>query len=92
MPSMVDSDVNGTEPSQRQTSVDVPPMSSVMMRSWPAAFAIWNAPATPPAGPERTVRTASEAAAPARALPPFDCMMRSPPTPRDANPSLSRER
>ena len=39
MPSIIDSDVSGIEPSHRHTSVDVPPISNVMMRSKPALVA-----------------------------------------------------
>ena len=46
-----------TLPGQSDTSVEVPPMSSVMMWSKPAAPATYAAPMTPPAGPLRTVRT-----------------------------------
>ena len=49
-------------PSTRLTSVDVPPMSSVTMRAKPGAPRAIAAPATPPAGPESTVRTGSAAA------------------------------
>ena len=91
-PSISDSAVNGTRPSQRQTSVEVPPISSVMMRSKPALFATRNAPTTPPAGPESNVRTASEPAAAAPALPPFDCITRSRFVPRLSRPSANFDR
>ena len=38
-------------------------MSKPMMRSKPAQRATWQAPITPPAGPDNTVRTGSCAAA-----------------------------
>ena len=52
-------------------------MSKVIACSRPEARAASKAPATPPAGPESTVRTASRPACAALMLPPFDCMMRS---------------
>src|SRR5690348_1308694 len=52
-----DSFVVPTAPSLRATSVDVPPMSKVMMRSKPARCATYCAPTMPPAGPESTART-----------------------------------
>src|SRR6185437_14998369 len=60
--------------SQSATSVEVPPISKVMMSWNPAARAERNAPTIPPAGPERMVRTGSCAAAAAEMLPPDDCM------------------
>src|SRR6266850_575666 len=60
--------------SQRATSVDVPPISNVMMFVKSAACAARNAPTTPPAGPDRIVRTGSLAAADAEILPPEDCI------------------
>src|SRR6266511_3186002 len=62
--------------SHNATSVEVPPMSNVMMFGKPAAAATRKAPTTPPAGPERIVRTGSLAAALAEMLPPEDCMTR----------------
>src|SRR6185369_4984062 len=69
-------------PSQSATSVDVPPMSNVMMFANPEVSADRNAPTTPPDGPERIVRTGSTAARSAEILPPDDCITRS------ANPVL----
>src|SRR5262245_50108311 len=63
-------------PSHKATSVDVPPMSKVMTFEKPAAVADRKAPATPPEGPERIVRTGSFAARSAEMLPPEDCITR----------------
>jgi len=49
-------------------------MSNVMMFSKPAAPQARNAPTTPPAGPDKIVRTGSFAAAAAEMLPPDDCI------------------
>ncbi len=74
-PSMV---VGGSRlASSRATSVDVPPMSKVSSRSMPARRAMLSAPVTPPAGPDKMVRTGSRAAAGAERMPPEDCMMLS---------------
>ena len=62
-------------PSIRLTSVDVPPMSNVISRSYPAISPTARAPTTPAAGPDRIVRTASCRAVVAAIVPPFDCMM-----------------
>src|SRR6266851_820922 len=64
--------------SHSATSVEVPPMSKVMMLAKPAARAERNAPTTPPAGPDRIVRTGSLAAASAEILPPEDCITLKP--------------
>src|ERR1700686_5176693 len=81
-PDTMDSEVVAREPqlplSISETSVDVPPMSSVMMRSKPAISETYCAPRTPPAGPDRIVRTGSCAAARAERMPPFDCMTPTP--------------
>ena len=61
-------------PSTRETSVEVPPMSKAMMRVKPLRRAETEAPTTPPAGPERTVRTGSRAAEASEVMPPLDCM------------------
>src|ERR1700722_590410 len=45
-----------------------------MMRSKPLARAVAAAPTTPPAGPERTVRTGSRAAVESAVMPPLDCI------------------
>src|SRR5436190_273335 len=63
-------------PRQRETSVEVPPISKVMMSRKPAAAQTRRAPTTPPAGPERMARTGSAAAVAADTDPPFDCMTR----------------
>src|SRR5258705_12625641 len=63
-------------PRQRETSVEVPPMSKVMMSRVPATAQTRSAPTTPPAGPERIARTGSAAAVPADTDPPLDCMTR----------------
>ena len=65
-------------PAHSATSVEVPPMSNVMISSNPAALAACVAPTTPPAGPERIVRTGSSDAARAEMLPPDDCITRKP--------------
>ena len=55
-PATIDSRVSCAPPlaaSQRKTSVDVPPISKPMMRSKPAQRATWQAPMTPPAGPDK---------------------------------------
>ena len=64
-------------PSSRLTSVEVPPMSMVMMRAMPARRAAARAPMTPPAGPESRVRTASRLAVATEIAPPFDCSTRT---------------
>ena len=64
--------MRGTPPSTRATSVDVPPMSNVMIGSrptWPATHA---APITPAAGPESSARTGRAAASATEMMPPFD--------------------
>ena len=63
--------------SSSATSVDVPPMSKLSRRSMPARRATLSAPVTPPAGPDKMVRTGSRAAACAERMPPEDCMMLS---------------
>ena len=57
-PTFVSLVISGRPDTQTATSVDVPPMSKVRMRSNPAWVATKEAPLTPPAGPERTVWTA----------------------------------
>lgn len=64
-------------PSISETSVDVPPISKLIAREYPAHIATCCAPSTPPAGPERIVRTGSLAATFAERIPPLDCMMRT---------------
>src|SRR5207237_8754662 len=49
---------------------------NALMVSTPAPVATCKAPTTPPAGPERIVRTGSRAATCAEMLPPDDCMTR----------------
>jgi len=73
-PAISASPVAVMSPSTRDTSVEVPPMSKAMMRSKPLARALAAAPTTPPAGPDRTVRTGSRAAAAKEVIPPLDCM------------------
>ena len=63
-----------TSPSTSATSVDVPPMSNVMIRSIPLRRAIAAAPTMPPAGPDSTVRTGSRAAVARAVIPPLDCI------------------
>ncbi len=52
-------------------------MSKAMARSKPASRASRDAPTTPAAGPERTVRTACAPASDAEIMPPLDCITRS---------------
>ena len=47
-----------------------------MIFSDPAARAVRSAPTTPPAGPDKIVRTGSLAATSAEMLPPDDCITR----------------
>ena len=56
-PTCVSRVISGRPDTQTATSVEVPPMSKVRMRSKPACEATNDAPLTPPAGPERTVCT-----------------------------------
>ena len=49
-------------------------MSKPMIFSYPAMRATAYAPTTPPAGPDKTVRTGSFAAACAETIPPEDCI------------------
>src|SRR3989442_4620406 len=76
-PATVDSFVVPNPPPARATSVDVPPISNVMTFSNPESRAAYCAPITPPAGPERIVRTGSREAALAEMIPPFDCITRT---------------
>ena len=50
-PTLVSRVISGRPDTQTATSVDVPPMSKVRMRSKPACEATKDAPLTPPAGP-----------------------------------------
>ena len=59
----------------------MPPISKPMMRSKPAQRATWQAPMTPPAGPDNTVRTGSGAARRAEMMPPEDCITSTRPPP-----------
>src|ERR1051325_4686614 len=63
--------------SHNATSVEVPPMSKVMMFAKPPAAPARRAPTPPPAGPDRIARTGSLAAAAAEMRPPDDCMTRN---------------
>src|SRR4030095_10463272 len=63
-------------PRQSDTSVEVPPISNVMMSLIPAVAQTLSAPTTPPAGPDRIARTGSDAAVAADTDPPLDCMTR----------------
>src|SRR6478609_11281716 len=56
-PTLVSRVISGRPETHTATSVDVPPMSKVRMRSKPAYDATNDAPLTPPAGPDRTVWT-----------------------------------
>ena len=56
-PTFVSRVISGRPDTQTATSVDVPPMSNVRMRSKPAWDATNDAPLTPPAGPDSTVCT-----------------------------------
>ena len=61
-PATTDSRVSRAPPaasSARNTSVEVPPMSNPIILSNPAQCATREAPITPPAGPDSTVRTGS---------------------------------
>ncbi len=83
----------GPAASTSATSVEVPPMSKVMIGKQPARAATACAPTTPPAGPERIVRTGSRAAVAAPMMPPEDCMTASrSPRARAASRSSSRPR
>ena len=84
IPSIIRSVRSSSRPGQSDTSAEVPPISNVIACSCPAATAAANAPATPPAGPESTVRTACSPAPAALKLPPLDCMIRSPIAPPSA--------
>ena len=53
-PTFVSRVISGRPDTQTATSVDVPPMSNVRMRSKPAWDATNDAPLTPPAGPDST--------------------------------------
>ena len=57
------------------TSVEVPPMSKVMLSEKPESAATFMAPTTPVAGPESTVRTACSRAVANDMTPPFDWVM-----------------
>jgi hypothetical protein len=61
-PTAVSRVIAGAPPKQVATSVEVPPMSNVRIRSRPARVATYAAPCTPPAGPESTVWTGVERA------------------------------
>src|ERR1051325_2830927 len=77
-PATIDSFVNRIPSrSHSATSVDVPPMSKVMMFGDPAASATRKAPTTPPAGPDKILRTGSFAADWGERLPPEDCITRN---------------
>ena len=52
-------------------------MSKEMIRLYPLRRATAAAPTTPPAGPERMVRTGSRAAALRVVIPPLDCMTKT---------------
>ncbi len=66
-------------------------MSMVMTSRKPAAAATAAAPTTPPAGPERSVRTGARRAWAADMRPPFDCMIRRAPR-NPAEPSSASSR
>ena len=75
-PAMVRCGVIAGRPcSTRATSVDVPPMSKVMIDSMPAARLSQAAPITPALGPDSRVRTGACAAAATEMMPPFDWLM-----------------
>jgi hypothetical protein len=71
-PATSDSKVRSNAPAQWATSVDVPPMSNVMMRSNPARPDTRTAPTMPPAGPDRMASLPWKRRA--STSPPFDCM------------------
>ncbi len=56
-----------------------------------ASRATWQAPTTPPAGPERMQRTPLRRASARLMWPPFDCMTRKA-TPRSVEPPVARSR
>ena len=64
------------KPGHRDTSVEVPPISRVMMSGNPACIAVWKAPTTPPAGPLKMVFTGCSQASVVVMLPPEDCIIR----------------
>jgi hypothetical protein len=61
-------------PTMVETSVEVPPMSSVTRRSMPVSSATCRPAMTPPVGPETTMWTGAFAAASKVISPPFDRM------------------
>ena len=63
-------------PGHKDTSVEVPPISRVMMSGNPACIPVWKAPTTPPAGPLKMVLTGCSEASFVVMLPPEDCMIR----------------
>ncbi len=56
------------------TSVLVPPMSKVSTSGYPERPATYDAPTTPPAGPDSTNRAGCVAAVALSVTPPEDCM------------------
>ena len=62
-------------PANRQTSVEVPPMSKPSTAAAPACSAVLATPTTPPAGPETTASRPRKASA--RTRPPAEVMKNS---------------
>ena len=78
-------------PSNRATSVLVPPMSNVIRRSTPSCSPTARAATSPPAGPDSTILAALPAASRASITPPAECMTNSLPRwPPSARSSRSR--
>ncbi len=75
-PAIVYSVVWSGRPGQRETSVDVPPMSNERTPVRSLRRPTSSAATTPPAGPDRTVWTGSRAARSTEKAPPLDAMIR----------------
>ena len=71
-PTRVSRVIVGSPPMHAATSVDVPPMSNVSRRSYPARAPMKVAPPTPPAGPDSTVWTGISVAASRLIRPPSE--------------------
>ena len=74
-PAISNSRVCSRPPGQRDTSVDVPPMSKETIRSYPARRPHSLAPTTPPAGPDNTVWIGSRDTRFTDRDPPFEPMI-----------------
>ena len=75
IPAMVASRTCSYAPSNRDTSVDVPPMSNPTTGGPPSVCAVRAYPTYPPAGPDRMARKPEKSSA--CASPPSDCMKES---------------